>query len=228
MPLRKPTAPPHRPRAISADHKRERRQDILAASLLLLEQHGYESITMAALAEQLGLAKGTLYLYFATKESLFLAVQTEQLATWFADLRARLLLRRRRPLTAQALAQLLVASLGDYPQLPRLLSLLHSVLERNIALSEAIEFKRFLRQQVGETGAALELALPSLRRGQGGLLILRLHTLVIGSWLATDPSAVVRTALADPDADLAIFDLHFAPFLTGSLTALLRGMLLRR
>ena len=203
---------------------------MLDAALSLLAVMPYEAITMQLLAEHLSLVKGTLYLYFATKEGLFLALQEQQLMAWFEDLHASLAAHRTlgalvdQPLTPDALALILVESIGRHQQFPRLLSLLHSVLEHNISLAEAIEFKQMLRLQVARAGTAIESALPTLRAGQGIQVLLRLHALVIGTWLLTDPSAVVREALADPAAELAVFDLSFAPFLTGALSALLSGM----
>ena len=35
-------------------------------------QTNYEAVTIAAVAQESGLAKGTVYLYFKTKEELFL------------------------------------------------------------------------------------------------------------------------------------------------------------
>lgn len=218
------TPEPLRKRAISDDHKQQRRQAILDAALARLAVMPYEAITMQHLAEHLGLVKGTLYLYFATKEALFLALQEQQLVAWFGDLNATLSGSKATALTPDALAQFVVASIERHQQFPRLLSLLHSVLERNISLAEAVAFKQMLRFQVARSGAVIETALPTLAAGQGTEVLLRLHALVIGTWLVTDPSAVVRAALADPVAELAVFDLRFAPFLTGALTALLSGM----
>ena len=219
-----------RKRAMSEVHKQQRRQAMLDAALGLLEVMPYGAITMQLLAEHLGLVKGTLYLYFATKEALFLALQEQQLRAWFDDLHATLAAHAtlgrlvEQPPTPDELALILVESIGRHRQFPRLLSLLHSVLECNISLAEAIAFKQLLRVQVARVGAAIEAALPRLHPGQGTDVLLRLHALVIGTWLLTDPSPVVRVALADPAADLAVFELRFAPFLTSALAALLSGM----
>jgi AcrR family transcriptional regulator len=51
----------------------ERREQILEAALRLWTQHGFEATTLEALAREAGIAKGTIYLYFATKEELLAA-----------------------------------------------------------------------------------------------------------------------------------------------------------
>jgi AcrR family transcriptional regulator len=47
-----------------------RRTQILEAALRLWAEHGTDRTTMEALAREVGVAKGTLYLYFPTKDAL--------------------------------------------------------------------------------------------------------------------------------------------------------------
>lgn len=51
-----------------------RTQEILAAARRLLDQRGLEAITMEEIAAAAGVAKGTLYLYFQSKDDLILAM----------------------------------------------------------------------------------------------------------------------------------------------------------
>ena len=48
----------------------ERREQILEAAVRLWTDHGFEGTTLDAIAREAGIAKGTVYLYFATKEDL--------------------------------------------------------------------------------------------------------------------------------------------------------------
>ena len=61
-------------RARSKAAKSERKDAIIAAAETLLRQSGYDAMTMQAVAMEAGLAKGTLYLYFSTREALVLDV----------------------------------------------------------------------------------------------------------------------------------------------------------
>jgi len=54
-----------------------RRDGIVRAAMRLLMDSDYEDIQMRDVAEQSGVALGTLYRYFASKEQLFAAVQLE-------------------------------------------------------------------------------------------------------------------------------------------------------
>jgi len=69
-------------RARSELAKAERKDNILMAAELLLRQSGYDAMTMQAVATAAGLAKGTLYLYFTSREALVLAVYGRLFDHW--------------------------------------------------------------------------------------------------------------------------------------------------
>ena len=69
-------------RARSKTAKLEREDSILRATEILLRQSGYGSMTMQEVATAAGLAKGTLYLYFTSRESLILAVYGRLFDRW--------------------------------------------------------------------------------------------------------------------------------------------------
>ena len=52
----------------------ERKSDIIRTALLLFKSRGYEQTTMQEVMDQLGIAKGTIYHYFKSKEELLEAV----------------------------------------------------------------------------------------------------------------------------------------------------------
>jgi AcrR family transcriptional regulator len=54
-----------------------RREQIIGAGLACFARSGYHAATMADVAAQAGVSKGTPYLYFDTKEALFLALHEE-------------------------------------------------------------------------------------------------------------------------------------------------------
>jgi len=59
---------------ISQTSKRER---IIEAGLKLFANESYQAVTMDRVAEAAGVAKGTLYLYFQSKEDLYLGILTD-------------------------------------------------------------------------------------------------------------------------------------------------------
>lgn len=72
----------------------QREQDILAAALCSFHSDQWESVTMAQIADKVGIAKGTMYLHFASKHEIY-----AQLAL---DFYQSLLIRLREPLTGNA------------------------------------------------------------------------------------------------------------------------------
>src|SRR3954452_14745632 len=56
-----------------------RRSDIIGAALRLFAAKGFAATRLDDVAEAAGIAKGTVYLYFATKEELFRDVVRQEL-----------------------------------------------------------------------------------------------------------------------------------------------------
>ena len=85
--------PPRRPRAAKAKPdsprgmKKERtKNEILAAALELFKTHGLEAATTRQISKKAGIAEGTLFNYFKTKEDLalyFFQKETEGLISWY-------------------------------------------------------------------------------------------------------------------------------------------------
>lgn len=210
-------------RAMRDEQKEERRQAIIDSTWQLFQVRSYESLTMADAADALHLAKGTVYLYFKTKEELFLAIEEQQLDLFFAEVDSRLNAINSRGVEAiPAIVELVCEALEQRPGLTRLLAILHTILERNIDLETATRFKYMLKMHFERTGSLLEGCLPFLQEGEGAHLLLQCHALVIGLWALTDPAPVILEVLQQPD--LQMFEVHFASEFSQALLALLYGL----
>jgi AcrR family transcriptional regulator len=211
-------------RARREEDKRRRRRDLLDAAWALLQAVPYPGVTMAGVAERAGLAKGTAFLYYPTKESLFLALAAERLDAWFADLDAAL--EAERTCDPSRLGRLVCDAVRRHPGLTRLLAVLHGVLERNVHLDTARAFKRDLLDHVTRTGALLERACPFLAPAAGGaggaVLLLRVHALVVGMAQLADPPPVVAAVLGEPGME--VFRVDPGAMLEETVVALVRGL----
>ena len=78
-----------RRRARSDAQKAQRESAILDAAEAMLRQSGFEVMTMQAVATAVGLAKGTLYLYFSSREALVIAVYGRLFDRWVDDFAAQ-------------------------------------------------------------------------------------------------------------------------------------------
>jgi AcrR family transcriptional regulator len=103
-------------RARSAQAKAGRRREILDCAAALCARSGYDDLAVADVAERAGLAKGTIFRYFPTKEELGRALAEAHLARWGDDLDRRLA-RIPGPPAPDAAARLLVESLAGRREL---------------------------------------------------------------------------------------------------------------
>jgi AcrR family transcriptional regulator len=63
-----------RRRAVSAEDKSQRRDEIMAAAKEVFARKGFHDTTIADIAKQAGLAYGSIYWYFDSKDELFHAL----------------------------------------------------------------------------------------------------------------------------------------------------------
>ncbi|MBV1856958.1 MAG: TetR family transcriptional regulator [Nannocystaceae bacterium] len=208
-----------RQRARNDEDKQARRARILTEASTLLGTHPYARITMAQVAASSGLAKGTLYLYFRSKEELFLALLEEELVVWFGALRERL--GTLPSVNPDILGREFASSLETRHTLSALLVILHTILEQNVDTSAALAFKLRLRDEIHAAGGTLELVWPPLPKGAGPRTLLRMYALLIGMRQIAFPSAVVAAILARED--MASLRIDFTQELTQGIADLLRG-----
>nr|WP_319374631.1 TetR/AcrR family transcriptional regulator [uncultured Methanobacterium sp.] len=62
--------------------KQQRQNDIIDAARKLFAEKNFDEVSMNEIAKKVGLGKGTLYLYFKNKESLYFAVVSRGTRIW--------------------------------------------------------------------------------------------------------------------------------------------------
>lgn len=210
-----------RQRARSVEDKQARRRAILDAATAALEAgRPIAALTMSEVAERTGLVKGTVYIYFDTKEQLLLALLEEKLHVWFVGVTEALETGRGR-WSARRVATVIVESFGRDPQLTQLLAVLSAILEQNIDYETALAFKRGVVTRLATTGACIESRL-GLKAGEGQRALLHTHALLVGLATLATPSPVVQKALEHEE--LAPLRLDFHRDLTDALELLFHGL----
>ncbi|MBU6372409.1 MAG: TetR/AcrR family transcriptional regulator [Alphaproteobacteria bacterium] len=207
-------------RARTEEDRALRRAALVACARAAIADRPYDAITMADVAEAAGVSKGAAYLYFSTKEELFLALLQEDLGLWFDEIEAGMARLRGEP--KRAAARLVGRSLARAPVLLKLLELLHGRLEPNAPAEALRAFKVFLRDGLGRIGRAVEAAIDA-RPGFGATWFLRAHALAIGLGPMSRPPAAVEDILA-ADASLAFMRIDFETAMAATLEDLARGM----
>jgi len=82
------TSTTRRRRAVSEEEKSQRRDEIIAAAKIVFARKGFHATTIADVAKQAGLAYGSIYWYFDSKDILFhelMAVEEEALRSHVAS-----------------------------------------------------------------------------------------------------------------------------------------------
>lgn len=217
MPPRTPPRP-HYQRARTDSEKLQRRETILAAADAHLRSAGFEAFSMGVLAKKAGIAKGTLYLYFETREEVLLSLYADQLAVWGHAMESEL----REGMTDDAFLGAFLATATADPAFLDLTSRLGSVIEHNVSIERLIESKRMMRGVLVPVAERLERCL-ALDPGAGIGLLTSLTSLLLGaSQIDAGPSLENEDVPADVAAMVALFSckdvfLTHAPLLLAGL-----------
>lgn len=207
-------------RATSDEDKARRRASLLDAAEALFATLAFPDVKMAEVARRAGVSKGTVFVYFPTKEALFLELLERRLDAWLQGLDRALAAGPAR-LPARELSQLLVGSLGQAGVLTRLLPLLGSVLELNVEPERVVQFRRWMLERLVVTGGLLEGRFWGLGPGEGVHLLLQMYAIILGLRQLCDPGPARE--LLEKEPDLAVLTLDFEAEVEILILALLRG-----
>jgi AcrR family transcriptional regulator len=209
-------------KARNAEDKAERRAELLKAAATLFETVPYAKITMAEVAERAGLSKGTIYLYFESKEEVFLALLEDLLFAWHDALDRRLDTARGELSADDLLLIVSAVSFGQGPMLSRLIAIVSGVLEHNVSFDAAARYKRRLWTHMMRTGAKLEARWPYFRPGEGFQFLGHLALFIIGGRQLVDIAPVVVRVI--DEFDLKGFRFDFDSELYALIQNHLRGL----
>ena len=185
-------------RARTAKEKDLRRESLLDAALeLLLESNG-QLPTVSAIAARAGVAKGTAYIYFKTKESIYMALLEHQLHDWLAEVRHQLRFIRHDVL--DGVVDALVSFKTKLPHLWILASLGHQQLEPNIDKKALLNHKTKLAQDYRTTARMITqtagLAESSVDEAQR--MLIQSYAYLLGCWQVCHPPVSIKSLLKGP------------------------------
>lgn len=204
-----------RTRARRQEDKDARRASIVRCARSLLSKQPYREITLAAIARRLGLTKGALYIYFPSREALFLEVLSEDLAEWCDALYRRL--DRPEPWTPPEVADLLMIPGG--PGLA-LMPMLHT-LEQHADFEVVKRFKETLLRSTVETAERLERSAPFLPPGSAARFLVCAHNIMVGFRQQAERGSTTYRVMQLPH--LRPLRPDIGPALRDVLTAVLTG-----
>jgi AcrR family transcriptional regulator len=171
---------------------------------------------MAEVADRAGLAKGTVYLYFPSKDELLVALHERHVDAFFAALLARL--DQPTTLTLDEMRALTTEHMISQPTFLPLATLCFGLMETEIPREVASAFKQRMTERLTRAGAGLERHFPVLRAGDGIALLRHSYALIVGLWQMS-----AAQARAEDDAVCVGAEFDYPAELHRALNALWRG-----
>lgn len=210
-----------RQRAIAVEEKQSRRQAILDAAERVFVLHTGRLANMIEVAHAAGLAKGTVYLYFPSKEELLLALHERHVGDFFHALFARL--AKSQPLSIEDMLALTWRYMLAPPAFLPLAALCQGMMEKSIPPETRIQFHLRIGEWVARAGAGIERHFPALGAGQGAVLLMRSYALILGLWQLMQPGCLPEAVRRKPGFEL--FNREYPAELEQALRALWSGHL---
>jgi len=103
---------------VSAESRKQRREQVLEAARRVLKQIGIRKLTLEDVAEQAGLATSSLYYYFKNKDALILAVARVELNEITEAIEAEVEAAERFEDKVRAVGQTIVRHVGELSRIP--------------------------------------------------------------------------------------------------------------
>lgn len=207
-------------RAIQAEDKRERYDAILDAAERLLLRSPERSTNMADVADEAHLAKGTVYLYFPSKEELLLALHERNIDAFFSRLIAAL--EDDAPVDFDQVFALTRTTMVAPPLFLPLASRCFALMDQSLPADVALAFMERMGQRLRRAGAGLERHFLQLGPGDGLVLLRQSYALTLGLWQAAGGTGMFRGEEPSVLASVAR-DRNYADELEQGLRALWAG-----
>jgi AcrR family transcriptional regulator len=183
-----------RQRAIQQEDKEERRNALLDACECLLCENPERVVSVAEVAERAGLAKGTVYLYFPSKEELLLALHQRHGEDFFRELIG--MLEGPGPVDFEAILDLTRRLIIELPTYLPLAAICFGMMEKSLPDDASVDFKARMAELLGRAGAGLHRHFPALSPEEGTALLIRSYAMIVGMWQMLHPRPGVDEKLA--------------------------------
>jgi len=164
-------------RAKTKEDKLHKHQAIMDSAESLFRQH-HTLPTVATIASNSGQAKGTVYLYFSSKEAIYLSLLMQHYQQWFTQITQTVEQHQSLGLMLNAFLEY---PLGDELFL-NLANLSSPMLEPNVD-DELLElYYASFNQQSNNLAQLISQQFPSLNLPQSQSLVSDSHALILGLW----------------------------------------------
>lgn len=203
---------------MGTEDKEARHHAILDAVEKLFVKHPERMASVSEVAAAAGLAKGTVYLYFPSKEEMLLALHERHVAHFFTQLMKKL--AEPGQLDFDDVFPVTLRHLIRLPGYLELTSRCFGLMDRAIPKDTALAFKARVARTLQGAGVHLErhFALPA---GAGVTLLLHSYGLIVGLWQLLHPNERFGRAMKRPE--LRELDRDYEQEIENALRALWNG-----
>lgn len=209
-------------RARRPEQKEKRREHLLQITRsLLTDRPDVAAFGLNELARQTGMTKSNIYRYFDSRESILLALLQEEWAIWTSEVK-NALGERGQPVSLDTLAKLTANRTASRPLLGHLMSVLPSIIERNVSIEDIRSFKVQSLDMIHQIAKFMNQYAPILSVAEYEEFSHRAIIMVTGLWPLSNPSQAALDAITVPGLEPFRYD--FELDLARGLTLVLRGL----
>jgi AcrR family transcriptional regulator len=208
-------------RARRPEQKQLRRDAILTAARRLALRDGVRQVSLADIADEVGIHKSALLRYFETREQIFLELTAQAWLDWVQALHAGL--DDAAPGSPALVADMIARSFAARPLLCDLIPHTALNLERNVSVAAVHRYKRTSLATIEDAACLVHQVLPDLTAGECREFVATMAVLAGALWqIANPPPALADLYAAEPELAQACVDL--APRLRRTAMVLLAGL----
>lgn len=179
-------------RALHDWQKEQRSVAILEAAEKLFVKRRGELPRVDDVAKSASIAKGTVYLYFPSKEAIFLSLLEWRISEWIDDA-IMLIGKRKSELTSEDIIDAFVGYPLDNAVVLDLASFSSALLETNVDEKTALDYKSALSAKLEKISAVIEASPLSLGKDDAMVLLLRSYAYMLGLWQLVEPQWVTKS-----------------------------------
>jgi len=211
-----------RKRARSDEDKIKRRMAILKIAWRLYEESGGQLPTVSHIARKAKLSKGAIYLYFRSKEEIYLQLLMDQLRQW-VDSGNSLMDGTPGNKSEQESVSIITRYILENPLVVRLGILIQSFFEDNANADIIVENKTQLSNILSDGGERISFLFPQIPKSDSLKLMLQIYSVISGLWQLASMPEQARSVLVERGVQAFDSNYSYSDMVQQSVHALIKG-----
>lgn len=186
------------------EQRKIRVEQIKNAAIKLLDTEQFHKIELAKIANETTFTRGNLYKYISSKEEIYLLVALDEFTEWLDDIRETFVTEMTGDI--QGFSQQWAQVLYRHPRFLKLISILFTMIERNVSLEKLVDFKKQFLKIMSEANDVLKIVFPSWDDKTIDKFFQLQSYYVIGLFPYTSPAPIQKQAMEKVGIPYESFD----------------------